>query len=246
MSKRDRGPFNHEKTTVDRPNPLPPENEVTRKAVAMEPDATTVPGGQQSNESEPQRSTKLMERKPREPSAFPESTGPRPFPDTVTPKLVELSAKLDQQLNTALDMMGTLRKGAKETEVHRQELLSEARAVNNNYKQLVDKLVASRDALSKELNQKERQLREAEDELRSEKARITELEFQLTETLASRDRIAERVRQVEENLEQSILPLREELDRTRAREAQVRMELDAAAKEIEGLKLLAGGPPIRK
>jgi predicted nucleic acid-binding Zn-ribbon protein len=236
-------------------------------------------------DSPPGRSTQPIDRKRKKPT--PEPAAPAPAvappvqpvqavaaPDTISPKLLELSAKLDQQINATLDVVGALRQNVEESDGHRQELLSEAKTVNRNYKQLVEKIIAERDALSKELShvrsqyaadaknqaqaftelqrdlekerrESERKLRESEDEVGRQNQRITELEAQLSEAIASRDRIADRVRQVETTLEQSVLPLREELDQARSREAQARIELEGAGKEIAALKLLAAGPPSR-
>jgi uncharacterized phage infection (PIP) family protein YhgE len=247
----------------------------TSRSASKKPEANVT-----EPEPKPERSTQPIERKRKSPSTSSSAPASRPEPkanvtqpDAISPKLTELSAKIDQQLQATLDAVGALRQGVEETDAHRQELLNEAKTVNKNYKQLVEKIIAERDALSKELShvrsqyaadakqqaqaftdlqrdlekerrENERKLREAEDEVQRQNARITELEKQLAEAIASRDRIVERVRQVEINLEQSVLPLREELDQTRAREAQARIELEGANKEIAALKLLTG-PPAR-
>jgi predicted nucleic acid-binding Zn-ribbon protein len=195
-------------------------------------------------------------------------------PAAVPPEVQELVSQLDRQLNVALDAVGALRQSVEEAGAQRRELLEEARTVNRNYKELVDKIAGERDGLARELRQarsqfsadaeaqaeafaaiqqelkKERreaqqQVRQADDEIRQRNARIGELEMQLDEALASRDRIAKRVREVEAHLEQAVLPLREDVERARAREARVRDELETAREEIAALKLLARGPAGR-
>jgi predicted nucleic acid-binding Zn-ribbon protein len=189
----------------------------------------------------------------------------------VPPEFLDLVTRLERQLDVALDAVGALRQSVEEAGTHRHELVEEARAVNRNYQELVDKIAGERDQLARELRQarsqfsadaeaqaeafaaiqreleKERreaqlQVRQADDEISQRNGRIEELKTQLDEALASRDRIAERVREVEARLERAVLPLREEIERARAREARARDDLEAAREEIAALKLLAGGP----
>ncbi len=205
------------------------------------------------------RSTQPFTREAKRPAD--EAPAPRPAAEPSPGALTQLGGQIEE-----------LRRIVEATARERQELLDEARAVNRNFQKLLDKAIAERDGLAKELGdtrgqyandvrkqaqaftelqrdlererrEMERKLRDAEERAQKAEEKAGELEKRLAGALASRDRVAARVQQVENNLEATILPLREELEQARAAEARARIELDGARREIGALKLLAGPPP---
>lgn len=157
------------------------------------------------------------------------------------------------------------------TEHEQRDTLSEAKAVNKNYKTLMDKIVEERDRLAKQLDdmrtqhgadakeqviafsklreQAERERRIADDRVNAAEAkstelreRVLELEDQVREALDSRDRIATRVQKIEARLDTEVLPLRTGIEELREREGNLLNDLEKARKEIGTLKLLHKPP----
>ncbi len=260
--------FDESKTTVDgnpfagiAPSDLEtaPQNVSTSKAVAatarsVEPKEPTAPSP---------RSTQPFDRDGR--------AKPSPFADAT--KLEGLIAQLEKTVRESMSSFDAAKATVDKVQESRQELLEDAKRVNDDYRKLANKLSGERDALANELAaqrsqhaaetkkqsqtftdlqrdlERERQengrkLQDALHTATQAQKKVDELNVQLREALDSRDRIAERVRRVEENLEHTVLPLREELDTIRAREAKLQAELVSARKEVQALKLLAR-PPSR-
>ncbi|MBI5510660.1 MAG: hypothetical protein HY903_18025 [Deltaproteobacteria bacterium] len=184
--------------------------------------------------------------------------------------LGELLARIDKQLADTNATGMRLDKLLAETERREKEALDEARTATRNYKQLLDKSIEEREVLVAEvrtireqaaseaaqhhqtvleLQQKlERDKRDTdtrraalEQELSRRDARLREVEAEINQALASRDRIAMRVAEVEAKQESTVEKMRAELDEVRAREAELKIQLENARREIAALKILT--PP---
>ncbi len=166
------------------------------------------------------------------------------------------------------DKLGTL---LSDTERERRDTIDEAKAVNRNYKTLMEKIVDERDRLANQLTemrtqhmadakeqvlafsklreQAERERRAADDRVNAAESkaaelrdRVLELEDQVREALDSRDRVSTRVRKIEARLDDEVLPLRAGIEELREREANLLNDLEKARKDIGTLKLLNKPP----